>query len=373
MTFKILPRDRDVKSEQFAQNPVSSGPFRLVGVRSDEQKRSYLGFVANPAYSTRSSKRDLPHIQEVRLYATQNPLEDMRKGNLDLVLDLTADEADKLMQQAAQLNVTVPLPSPSAPNRRVYFLAINQLKIPVANLRKALCYAINREDLLDKHFRKGLKRQVHKALNGPFPAGSWACNLNGKIRPEKNSLDPFDANAAKALAVEIKALGAVPLKLKYPKDDPALDAAMRELCEDVKKVTGIALEPFPCDPYRLREDVEQTQSYDVAYYHYDFPDETYWLWPLFSPQKATDDGNFLKFTNEEFQQLLKDAMTYRNFAQVRRYVQEVHTQLGREMPFVPLWQLDPLLAHTRDVSPVDLDPLLVFTSIEEWRLQPQRK
>jgi ABC-type oligopeptide transport system substrate-binding subunit len=368
MTFKILPRDWDVKSEQFAKDPISSGPFRLVGFRSDERQRGHLSFMANPAYGARSSKRDLPHIQEVRLYSYQKPVEEMRKGELDLVLDLTADEADQLLQQAEPLRVQVLLPTPTTPNRRIYFLAVNNLKVSDPQLRLALYYAINREGLLNKYFRKSLK-QLHKSLNSPFPAGSWACNLNGKIRADKNNLDPFDLNRAKSLSVNRKSLGGVPLKLKYPKGEPALDEAMSELCEQVKVATEIVLEPLPCDPHRLREDVEQTQSYDLAYYHYDFPDETCWLWPLFSPQRATDDGNFLKYTNEDLQQQLKDATSHRNFAQVRKHVQQVHRILDQEMPLIPLWQLDSLLAYTRDVSPVDLDPLLVFTSVEEWRLQ----
>jgi ABC-type oligopeptide transport system substrate-binding subunit len=372
MTFKILPRDRDVKSEPFAKEPISSGPFRLQGIRSDERKREYLGFLANPIYNTRSSKPDLPHIQEVRLYASQKPAEELRKFELDLALDLTADEADKLLQQADQF--TVPLPTPTTPNRRIYFLAVNHLKVPQANLRQALAYAINREALLDKHFRKSLKGQkLHKALNGPFPAGSWACNPNMRNGPDKNGIDLFDLNRAKSLSVDKKALGDVPLKLKYPGGDPVLKEAMDELCAQVKDATGITLEPLACEPHNLRQDVEQTQSYDLAYYHYDFPDETYWLWPLFSPLRATDDSNFLKCNNENLEKLLKDAMSYRDFAQVKQYVQEVHKTFNQDMPFVPLWQLDPLLAYTRDVNPVDLDPLLVFSSIEEWRLRPQRK
>jgi ABC-type oligopeptide transport system substrate-binding subunit len=370
MTFKVLPRDRDVKSEEFALKPISSGPFRLVGPRTDEQNHQYLGFAANPSYGTRASKRDLPHIQEVRLYPSQNPVADLRKGDLDLVLDLTADEANQLRENAEQWRLTVPVPSPQASNRRIYFLAINQVKLPDANLRKALAYAINREGLLDKHFRKALNRQVHKALNGPFPAGSWACNPSMKSRQDKNSVDLFDPDRAKSLSsVDKKAIGGVPLKLKYPQGDSILDEALRELCAQVKDATGIVLEPLPCDPHSLRVDVEQTQSYDLAYYHYDFPDETYWLWPLFSPLRAADDGNFLKFTNDSFQQNLKEAMSYRDFAKVQGYLQQVHRILDQEMPFIPLWQLDPLMAYHRDVRPAALDPLLVFTSIEEWRLQ----
>jgi hypothetical protein len=42
------------------------------------------------------------------------------------------------------------------------------------------------------------------------------------------------------------------------------------------------------------------------------------------------------------------------------------------MPFIPLWQLDPLLAYRSDgdckVEVVPFDPQLVFTDVEQWRV-----
>jgi ABC-type oligopeptide transport system substrate-binding subunit len=368
MTFKILPSDERVDSEQFAQYPVCSGPFVLdPGRHSDERQRECMFFVANPAYGLRRSKRDLPRIQEVRFYTYSNAVDELRQGNLDLLLDLTAEEAAKLVQAN---DVTVPLPAATAPNRRVYFLAINQRKLPDANLRKALAHAINREGLLDQYFRGPLKG-VHKALNGPFPAGSWASNPSA-VKRDDGGQGLFDAERAHSLSQlpavrKIAAEGA--LKLKYPEGDAVLAEALTKLCEQVKEATGIVLEPTPCDPCRLREDVELTQSYDLAYYHYDFPDETYWLWPLLGPPVREDgDSNFLKFTDDKIQPVLKAAMTYRDFDQVRKYQWTVHESLNREMPFIPLWQLDPLLAY-RGLKPVGLDPVLVFTNIEEWSLR----
>jgi ABC-type oligopeptide transport system substrate-binding subunit len=237
-------------------------------------------------------------------------------------------------------------------------------------VRKALAHAINREKLLDDHFRGSDKRQkIHKALNGPFPAGSWACNPNLTNRREKGSLDLFDADLARTLFP--KQGGTIgPLKLKYPQGDPGLEKAMKDLCDQVKGTMGLVLEPTPCDPYQLREDVELTQSYDVAYYHYDFPDETYWLSPLLGPPpREGADSNMFKFTDIKIQPALKEAMGYRDFAKVRKLQWALHDSLFREMPFVPLWQLDSLLAYGSAVDPSGLDSVLVFTNIEQWRLR----
>jgi ABC-type oligopeptide transport system substrate-binding subunit len=371
MTFKILPQGQAVDSEEFAKKPVCSGPFRLdPSRRSDEDNRECVFFVANPLYGSRPGKRELPRIQEIRFYSCADAVADLTSGKVDLVLDLTAAEADQLRQKASEIGVVVPTPSPQTPNRRIYFLAINQSKLPSAAVRKALAHAINREKLLDDHFRGSDKRQkIHKALNGPFPAGSWACNPNLTNRREKGSLDLFDADLARTLFP--KQGGTIgPLKLKYPQGDPGLEKAMKDLCDQVKGTMGLVLEPTPCDPYQLREDVELTQSYDVAYYHYDFPDETYWLSPLLGPPpREGADSNMFKFTDIKIQPALKEAMGYRDFAKVRKLQWALHDSLFREMPFVPLWQLDSLLAYGSAVDPSGLDSVLVFTNIEQWRLR----
>jgi ABC-type oligopeptide transport system substrate-binding subunit len=366
MTFKVLPshQEQRVDTADFAMNPVCSGPFRLDPTRQSDDNRQCMFFIANPSYS---SRRDVPRIQEVRFYIYNDPVKELRSNKLDLVFDLTAEEAAQLREKASDFHVEVPASAPT--NRRIYFLAINQNKLPDANLRKALAYAINREKLLDDHFRGPLGRKVHKALNGPFPAGSWACNPDLVNRRDRSSLDLYDEERARTLS---KNANIGPLSLKYPNDDPILEKALENLCAQVKSTTGIELKLSPCNPVQLRQDVERTQSYDLAYYHYDFPDETYWLGPLLGPRATGGDSNIFNFTDTDdkpIQRTLETVKRHRDFAAVREHQRMVHKLLTEQMPFIPLWQLDPLLAYNRAVKPAALDPALVFTNIEEWRLQ----
>jgi hypothetical protein len=43
--------------------------------------------------------------------------------------------------------------------------------------------------------------------------------------------------------------------------------------------------------------------------------------------------------------------------------------LLQKMPFIPLWQLDVLVVRQEDVRTVPFDPLLVFTDVEQWKLE----
>jgi ABC-type transport system substrate-binding protein len=384
MDAKILPRSAlkpgQEDSETFGAKPVGSGPFVYAGMQG-QQGRSFAAFVPNPNYAARPSKYGLPRFREVRFYTYTDDkvLDDIRNKQLDLVLDLTADEAAAVREEQARSKhrFTVKLPAPNEPNRRVYFLAINHRRAPLDDkqLRGALSLAINREKLLDDHYRGKLKREVHKALNGPYPARCWACDPKLVSRAEKNSQDPFDPIGAKtkfAEAAKKLPRGELTLTLKYPAGDKALAGAMNDLAAQVQELLGVKLEPVPVPARTLREAVEATGDFELAYCHFDFADDTYWLGPLFGPKRRPGGeviDNVFGFKNDDLRRLLEESATYREFEKVQKCTQAIHKLVAREeTPLVPLWQLDPLHAVYEEVKAPPFDPQRVFTDIEKWRL-----
>ncbi len=374
MSFKILPQwtRPDANSEQFAMNPISSGPF-VFGGQDSENGRLFVSFPANPYYGVRPDKEGLPRLKQAAHLAPPDPVKAANDGaiNYDLLLDLTAEQAAALAR-----NYEVPMPSERVPNQRIYFLAVNHRRPELGSypdLRLALARAISREEILDKHFRKGLGKKVHKAINGPYPAGSWACNPALVSRSDKKSLDPFDKELA-----QTKFRGILPklglrelrLTLKYPSGDKILAAAIADLCDRVNaNLPGMKLVPEECSPYALRVDVEQTHSYDLAYYAYDFPDESFWLMPLLGPSGPGGAENYLAY-NGPLVSKIQSATTLRHFSQVREFAQIIHRQLlESEMPIIPLWQLDPLYAYRKGrLKLPPLEPQRVFAQSERWRL-----
>jgi ABC-type oligopeptide transport system substrate-binding subunit len=371
MTFKVLKQGPTgyADKEEFATKPVGSGPFQYEGRRT-EQGREYASFVANPYYGSRAGKLGLPRIQEIRFYAYPEQADlaaEFASGQIDLALDLSARQVG-LLKQAGLTIVGLPR---TLPNLRVYFLAVNHRKPSLNNpdLRRALAHAINREKLLDDHFRGGLKRELHPALNSPYPANAWPCDPQFHNRVDKSSLDPFDPDQARTFQEQAARAGYrnVKLSLSYPSDDPTAAKALTALRDQVKATIGVDLELMPRDPHQLRQDVEEVHYFDLAYYHYDFPDETYWLWPLLGGG-GTAGENYIGFKNDDVQNLLQEAMGYRHFLQVQQYTRAVHSALVREMPVIPLWQLDSFAAVSKDVKTEPFDPLRVFADVELWRL-----
>jgi ABC-type transport system substrate-binding protein/tetratricopeptide (TPR) repeat protein len=376
MSFKIVPMHRpEPTTEAFAKAPVSSGPFYLAGT-SSEKGVTYTALKANPYYGVRSDKPGRPFLKEIRIFNLPDPVKALQGPNpveIDLAMDLTAEQMAKLKNGGG---VDAPLPVGGAQNRRIYFLAVNQRSPSVladANLRVALARAINREQLLDEHFRKELGRKVHRALNGPYPAGSWACNPALVSRKDKNSLDPWDEALART---KLKQAGAklgnreVQITLKYPSGDPDLAKAMVDLCAKVSKtLEGVKLVAKERSPSDLREDVEERHDYQLAYYSYEYPSESYWLMPLLGPSGKDGELSYLGY-NGALVGRITAATSLRNFAQVREFAHAIHRQmLESEMPLIPLWQLDPLFAYRSGrLTTPPVDPNRLFAQGERWRI-----
>src|SRR5262249_16047011 len=141
----------------------------------------------------------------------------------------------------------------------------------------------------------------------------------------------------------------------------------------------IDLEPLP--PEQLYRKVEIEHDYDLAYYQWDYATEDYWLWPLVDPRGVvwrTDatgaaerrKRNFLGYKNGPLLKgLFGSAMDHREFKVVRQTTHDIHERFVEQMPLIPLWQLDTHIVFQKELTPVGLDPLLVFTHVEEWRLE----
>jgi ABC-type oligopeptide transport system substrate-binding subunit len=367
MDFKILPEPlRAADDQEFAKKPFGSGPYELH--QRDDKK---VVFVANPHYEPRAGKSGLPLIREIHFIRSENPVEDFQRGNLHLLLDLPTSRYKEL-DSAGLTDVSVR----NLPNRRIYFLAVNHRRTELQNnnLRRALAHAINREAILDDCFRAGLASRPHRALNGPYPRDCWACNPSLPA-------DPYDFNLAQAQASRASGERTLPfhLTLKYPKGDPAVENACRKIKEQVQHLGAkIQLELQPLEPRALRRDVEELHDYELAYYSWDYPDESYWLWPLLDPQEDHAGGrNFLGYQKDvELQRLSIRAMGHRNPAEIKSLTHHIHEVFFQNMPFIPLWQLDTHIAVHRSLSlvdgqerPVDIDPLLIFTGVETWTLE----
>jgi ABC-type transport system substrate-binding protein len=390
--FKVLPRDLETDAaalDKFARSPIGSGPYCFAGTVK-EHGRTYVVFKANPFYHGRPGRPE-PQIREVRFFISTNPVIDFhhKTAPMHLLLD-TPLAAISPLKKAGIKEIRTLKP------RRVYFLAVNcsDRLLADANLRRALAHGIDRDRLLADHFRGGKHFSLgpanlvsgaamiraamavpassdHRSLNGPFPADAWACCSDGRVPPPGQVFDPV---RARKFLTDTKLAGVV-LQLKYPDDDPRVAGASKAIAEQLAQLGASAVCPItiklvPVPPHQLRGDL-LTGNYQLAYWYHDFPDDTYSLWPLLDPRE--DDrkkiANYLGYSGDgPLTSMLVKAASHRDFHEVRKQTQEMHDHLFKTMPLIPLWQLDVHIAVHPELTLPPIDPLRVFSNIEQWRL-----
>ncbi len=351
MSFPVLPQHFRKKplrldDEQFAREPFGSGPYQVDPQRVKEDGREYLVLRPNPHYERDGRK---PAFAEIRLFAAKNGAKEFARANpMHVWLDAPAGAIEGAKVQTLASN-------------RVYCLAVNHRHTPLADvkLRRAIAHAINRKAILKKHF--GVS-EPDAALNGPYPKQSWA-----------SSSEVLALNNPQ-LARSNLGENEVTLSLKYPDDDSRVAAACTEIQAQLGKLAtqkgvGIHLKLVPLSPRQLKKDVDD-RDYELAYFHLDYPDDTFPLWPYFDQaEKDRGGANFLGYGDADLLNRLSRLRSARNFKTVREVAQSTHLAFFEQLPFIPLWRLPTHVAF-RGIDPGRLDGRRVFANVERWRLTP---
>jgi peptide/nickel transport system substrate-binding protein len=379
-TFKVLPNFRP-EDLTFARKPVGSGPFMYAG-RETKGGREYAIFPANPNYGKRPDVKNLPRLKEVWMVASRNPVADFKGGLFHFALTSHTGELATLKpakpagdeaRQTGKLEVIIGNAGrvDTLASRRIYFLAVNH-KVPTLggerarDLRRMLAYSIQRDAILTACFRAGFGEH-HQPLNGPFPPNTWPCS------DRAGALD--DADLARSLA---RKGGKLELQLKYPGGDPAVAEACKLIAQQVAEVNGgVSLVPKAVDPADYYQDVFLNTNFQLAFWHYDYPDEWFSQTGLFAfdPAALGHQGrNFMRYDPDAgVKQLLARCQDRRDFGEVRAALRQWHLTFAREMPFIPLWHLDTHALLATGLSTVPpaglLDPLAPFTHIEQWAVR----
>jgi peptide/nickel transport system substrate-binding protein len=351
---KPLTRSDD---PEFARRPIGTGPYMVQG-KEGAEGRVALVLRANPQFLRHGS--DGPgSLREIRLFAWKES-EPLGQPLPHLVLDVLPMQAAQLKKEGYSNLRSLAMP-------RVWFLGVNHRRGPLANLqvRLALAHAIDRQGLLDRHFKSDIPGSAATTLNGVFPRGSWANSPVQRVPEELYR--PVDARAsARKAATE---LAKAEWTLKYADGDPRLHAAFKDLVEHVTKVLAdakvqVTIRPVPLGPRPLQTALRE-RDFDLIYHSLDLPDAPDALWPLF---EAAGGSNFLGFEDAQLQNKLSSALDHRYFKQVSTLMQDVHARMNATMPLIPLWQLPYVVALHGSLRTPDLDSLAIFGNVLEWRL-----
>src|SRR5207244_7250869 len=113
----------------------------------------------------------------------------------------------------------------------VHFLAINHRRqaLADASARRAIAYALDRQALLDRHFRSAaMKGKYHATANGLLPRESWASAPAPRVPVEL-----FDMDKARSAARKAKPDCTNEWIVKYATGDPRVKAVCEEMANSI--------------------------------------------------------------------------------------------------------------------------------------------
>lgn len=380
-TFKILPRHKFQanyldRSHAFASAPLGCGPFQYRPGQGRDQKYS---LTRNPHFY-----RGKPALKKVmlKLYADKRQaLDELLKKKIDLVTEVApGDIAEVERQQNA-----FALCRYSA--RTVHFISFNYrpecrhsslFRDP--RFRRALLYAANREEILQKTFGADAKTksgQAHALISGPFPANSWA--YNDKVLPYP--YDPDDARdlLQKALAAQDyfwqdgswqhTKRGVLQFCLKCPKGDREIESACSQLTTFWKEV-GIQVELVLEEEEIFYRHVYDEHDFELCYARYT-PDNTMDVFPLFDPvRRGKGESNFSGYEDPDrkLESLFAQLHNTLNPWALRSVSHKIHEAIHKDAVHLFLWQLDLYAAHHRSLKNFELHPQYLFNFPEKWKI-----
>jgi ABC-type transport system substrate-binding protein len=345
----IVPRDA---GPDFSLHPVGSGPFRFVSQAQDDQ----VVIQRNPNYFLGA-----PFISTIRFRVVPDAVVralELRKGSADLEMSsLPADMIPPLLRQP-DLMLTERLGTNFA------YLGIN-FEDPILahrEVRQALAFATDRKTLI--HY---LLHDEARIASGILPPNHWGYEPNVAQYP----YDP--ARAEKLLDAAGFPRNAdgirfhLTLKTTTQEEARLVGAAL----QDEWRKVGIDLELRPLELATLLSDSVRG-NFQLTYLRWVGANNDPAAFELFFSSKRfpPNGANRGHYRNPRVDALTDQIRVEMNRERRKELCSEVQKILAVDLPYIPLWFVDVVSVHRRELGDLSLSPTADYHFLATLKPQP---
>jgi ABC-type transport system substrate-binding protein len=237
--------------------------------------------------------------------------------------------------------------------------------------RRALCFGIDRQWILERVLLGGAKQPGFEVLSGPFPVGASLSDplrygSNNRITPR-----PFEPRLAAILAAvawsgvqkpagnkEAPAdLPEIPeLTLAHPREPVA-----RIACQAIQTQLTRAGIPITLREFSADELLSGTVDCDLRYAELAIWEPLTDARPLLGPGGLAGD-----LRSPYLDAALRELDKATNWNDVRARLAELHEIAHHELPVIPLWQTVNYFACRTALRGIGDKPVLLYQDIDEW-------
>ncbi|WP_166397086.1 ABC transporter substrate-binding protein [Rubrobacter marinus] len=239
-------------------------------------------------------------------------------------------------------------------------IAFNTEVIDNPQLRQAIAYGINRQQIIDE-LLQGQEVPALQSVVVPeqdqFYTPSW----------ERYTYDP---DRARQLVEEATAAGADPTITFSTTSGNALRETLQELVQQQLGDVGITVEIANQSAEQFFGETTLNGDFEMGLWAWIATPEPD-LVPLFSSGGIPPEGqNYYRYENEEVSSLLEEYQRTVDEGQQGELVQQATDLMAEDVPLIPIYQRPEVLTFSDGLQGPDANPTLAgaFWNIEEWEL-----
>jgi len=365
-SFKIIPKHGPengeflTREDPFVHKPIGTGPFVLRNITGDHE----VILVANDNYF-----QGRPHINKfiAKPFADQNIMSQALMFNaIDMIVLVNPRDIPQI--QGDKRLVLQPY---NALSYSFFGYNIRNPLLADKRVRKAITYAVNRQEMLDSFFQG-----QGTIISGPYAPGSWAYNLD--VEPL-----PYDPEKAIELLNEAgfvqgddgimeKDGEKLSLTLKVPieKESEAVKRVVLAFKNYLGKI-GVDIKGEFKEWMSWKEDVFLNHDFDVIFASWVFDDSADITSLFHSSEIGPWMNNFGAYSNPEVDGFIVESKLTLDHEKRRTIYRKLHSLLADECPYTFLWTLTNYAAYHKRLRHVAIHPYKFFSFADGWYIPEQ--
>jgi peptide/nickel transport system substrate-binding protein len=337
----ILPAELIGRSHAFQRQPVGSGPFRFVDW-------------PEPGRVRLERRRDSLRLE---LLAVKDPnvrVMKLLRGEIQMLQNDLAPELVDFLRGRESVRVQ------EIGGSNFSYLGFN-LDDPTTGLlpvRRAVAHAIDREQIL-----RYLFRDAARSADAIFPPEHWAGS-------ESLSGHAFDPDRARSLLADAGFGPERPLHLVYKTSSDPFRVRLATVIQAQLARVGIGVEVRSYDWGTFYGDIKagRFQLYGLAWVGIRTPD--IFRYVFHSASVPPDGANRGRFRSPRADRMIEAARSELDLERQAGLYRELQALLLDELPYVPLWYEDQILAARREVTGYRLAPDGNYDGLVDVELGP---
>jgi peptide/nickel transport system substrate-binding protein len=329
---------KNVESNQIAQDPVGTGPYRVV---SWDHGLS-ITLAANPHYWGGA-----PKIQTIKYEFVSNPtvaLQDLEGGEVQWTDNLPPQQVQSLQKSANGFTVK------SIPSTDYWYMTLNEARKPYNNVlvRQAIAYALNRSAI------------VQAATFGNATVNETAIP---KTSQWYYDYSPFTTDLSKAKSLLAQAgVKNLTMNMMVTSEYPQTVTAAQVIAAELQPLgITVKIQTLDFGTWLAQEEAGNFDSFILGWLGNLDPSDYY-----YAQQTTGGSFDFQKFSNPTVDKLLDQAQSTTGFAQRKSLYDQAATIIVNQASYIYLYNPDVIQAFSTDLHGYTVRPDRAVRFNQAW-------